>query len=164
MAVLNFTIQEVGSDVVVSGSGSVNTSFLTFQSTEFENAHIYENTASLLVADGDYDVYTQISGPRRFGSGNKDNFANSFSGDSFGFEGQNGRRSVFVPSGYTSNSPLNGVSTYNNKTISANFGFSAVTYTWTYSGGSINLDVILPPTPTPTVTTTQTPTPTPSGP
>jgi hypothetical protein len=163
-SVLNFTVQQVGSDVVISGSGSVNTSFLTFQYTQFDNAWIVENTATLLVADGDYDAYSQISGPRRFGPNSKTNFANSFSGDAFGFEGQNVSRLVYVPSGYTSNSPLNGVSTYNNKTISADFGFSAVTYTWTYSGGSINLDVILPPTPTPTVTTTQTPTPTPSGP
>jgi hypothetical protein len=127
-------IQQVGSNVVATGSGTINLSALTSNSSEREYAQII--SASGIFFDGSpaistFDVYTGLSGPSAFGSGGYYG-ANSGSGDSVGIsEGT----SIFVPTGYVSGAALSDTSTYTNKTLAA-LHLTTGTYTWTWGTGA----------------------------
>lgn len=126
------TIHQVGTDVRVTGSGTIDTTFLSlFLSGAGNTASIRPNSGNLLFASGLADWYTGFSGPTSFGSGGI-TFASSNSGNPVGIDGGGGN--LFVPQGYVSGTFLSDTSTYNNATF-ASLGITPGTYTWTWGTG-----------------------------
>jgi hypothetical protein len=166
---LNIIVSEVGANLVISGSGTLNVAALTLVSS---GATVVLGTNSnpglgIIFLDNAgettlFDVYTGFSPSTFFGS-NTAKFGDVFSGDSFGISVDDG--DIYLPTGYTSSSVINGSMTINNSTL-VEAGFLAGTYTYSWgSGGSadsiiINAVASVTPTPTPTVTNTSSPTPT----
>lgn len=167
---------EVGSNVVMSGSGSANTATLT---TAFSPGNQLANIMAELpiitlygTVNTDVNFYQGVTllnpnmGP---GNGGTNYSFNWTGGNSFGITEQGSPEAayLFLPVGYVSNSDL-GVTTalFSNKSFSS-LGINTGTYTWTWGSG-LNADSLTvqvgpaPPTPTPTETSAVTPTPTPT--
>lgn len=149
---ISISIQEVGSNVVVTGTGSANLSGLSFSSTgvgglrpalEGAKATVVVSSFSLnftnfLYYDGG------ITGPSSFGSGTEVT-PNSTSGDRFGVSGTGysafgPNAQLFFPEGYSSGDDLSGTSTYNSATIDS-LGLTAGTYTWTWPSDSVTVTI-----------------------
>jgi hypothetical protein len=157
------TILEVGGNVVVSGSGTVNLTGLSGPTSDAFADSITPLTAKLIIADGNgsypVDVYTGLSGVTSFGSGTITQGDSAGVGsNTFGFDSTNGI--LYVPSGYVSNSGISGSTQYNSGTY-LSLGVTVGTYVFTLPNDTITLQI--GPTPTPTPTTTSTPTPTNTG-
>jgi hypothetical protein len=162
------TILESGSNVIISGSGSINTTSLTALGNTSYAGRVQPVNAICQVGSnigGFADIYQFLggTGPTNIGTGFFSN-TNSGSGDFLGIQGFD--KKLFVPVGYTSGNPLSSTSTYNSQTLSS-MGFTPGTYTWNWGSGG-NADSLTiqigpdtsTPTPTPTVTATPTGTPT----
>jgi len=63
-----FTMEQVGSDVVVNGSGSLNTSDFVLGETGGPSG-LQANPAMLVVEGGTVDFFQSFSGPANFGPG-----------------------------------------------------------------------------------------------
>ncbi len=115
--------------MVVTGSGSLDLTGLTFYETSFYGASVDPSQAELLVGPlgGNIDIYTGASGPSSFGTGGS-TFASSGTGDVVSVLEDN---YVSVPAGYVSGDPLSDSSTYDNTTFAA-LGLTPGTYTWTW--------------------------------
>jgi len=135
------TLEELGSNVVATGSGTIDLTGLIFLSVGgVGGAAIAPNQGRFQLAGGSILNYTGLSGPTSFGSGGF-TLANSSSGDAVGtlvF----GSRVLFVPSGYLSGNPLSGTSTYNNATF-ASLGVTPGTYVWSWGTGLPNQNFTL---------------------
>ena len=123
------TIDQVGSNVVVTGSGAFNLAGLTFVgSLTGGGSDIQANTALIaLGTTGQVDLYTGFTGPTSFGIGSF-HFANATSGDVVLFERFVGN--LFLPRGYVSGNHLSDSLTFNNLTL-ASLGVTPGTYRWT---------------------------------
>lgn len=146
------TFSESNGNVVASGSGKLNITDLTYQSTPPATAPQMLSSQGVLVIGntGVPDIYgesSQIMGPFSFGTGGF-KFANSGSGDFVGLEARNGLPVLAVPTGYTSESPLTSSATWDNTTISG-LGLTPGTHTWHWGTGpnADSLKVIVPGTP-----------------
>jgi PEP-CTERM motif len=137
-------VEQVGSDVVATGSGSIDFADLTFQGFEIPAApDVDASDGRLAVAstseDGDY--YTGVSGPTQFGSGGLF-VADSGSGSEVGSVSAT---EIVIPPGYGAGDPI-GVSTatWNNQTIGS-LGLTPGTYVWTWGTGgdadSLTIDI-----------------------
>jgi cell division septation protein DedD len=170
-------ILEVGSNVVVSGSGSANTASLTSNPTSDQGANIIADISLVTLygsVNSSVDSYTGLIATHpNIGPGNGGpNYSFNRTGDnSFGISEQGSPTKVaylYLPTGYISNSDLGtSTATYTNKSFTT-LGLSTGTYTWAWgSGGTADSLTIqigpAEPTPTPTPTSTATPTPTPSS-
>ena len=127
------TLQQVGSNVVATGTGAIDLTGLSLQGTSpssppFINPHVADIFTG---SDQPIDGYQTISGPTNFGSGNGA-FANSSSGDSVGINGS--AALLVVPAGYVSGTALSDSSTYNNATLSS-LGVTPGTYVWSWGTG-----------------------------
>ena len=131
------TLNEIGTDVVGAGSGSLNTTDLT-------KGLFTVGQVIIRPAEGEFelgpnalrDIYFFISGPGSFGSGNLNNLANSESGNGVAVAGG---QFLYVPHDYISGSPLGiSTSTWNNATF-ASLGVTPGTYIWSWGSG-INAD------------------------
>lgn len=160
---------ESGSDVIMSGTGTFNTTALTFTfNGSFQgivrasNSLLRAGAGSSVVAS---DVYSGIVVyPSNFGSGGQFN-ANTGSGNPMGvLPFGPGDYRLLVPTGYVSNTTLTAQSTFTGQTLSS-LGCTVGTYTYSWGSGAntgtLTLEVIGTST-TPTPTTTQTPTVTPT--
>jgi hypothetical protein len=160
-APMTITITEVGSNVVMSASGTINLSGLTLVNSisgTYGGGGIGVSTATFLMgtfpANGaQYSGFTTT--PSDFGPGAGGGGATSSSGDVFGviFQGAP-PYSLIVPIGYTTGTQITSTQTFNNTTLST-LGLTNGTYTYTWSGGSIDIVVgtgLGGPTPTPTAT------------
>ena len=127
-------INQVGNDVVMTGSGTIDLTGLSFYGNgSFNNAYIVPSQGALMLGNlGFVKAYVNFSGPSSFGSGGFTNASGS-SGDAVGLSGS-GSNMLFVPSGYLSGNPLSDTSTYNNATF-ASLGITPGTYTWTWGTG-----------------------------
>jgi hypothetical protein len=161
-APMTVTIYESGSNVVMSASGTVDLSGLTLVSSSvgpFGGGGLGINNATFVCgANGSsgssYSGFTSV--PSNFGSGS--GLANSSgTGQAFGviFD-MAPPHLLIVPTGYTSGGNISSTQTFNNTSLST-LGLTNGTYTYTWSGGSI--DVVVGGTPGPTGT----PAPTSSG-
>jgi hypothetical protein len=138
------TLQQVGPNVVATGSGSIDLTGLTPAGTvQNDIGQLIPNGPTVLVGSGNNDLYTGFSEPGKFGSGG---FipANSNSGSLVGIAAV-----LFVPSGYISNTPLSpSTSTYDNATFST-LGVTPGTYVWTWGAFAptekFTLDVVPEP-------------------
>lgn len=141
-AAITITIEEVGSDVVVTGSGTIDLAGLTFDEDVISSAGIVSGFGIINVgssADQDVTVYDGVSGLAPFGSGAAPTIPDSGSGDIFGFAALNGGQ-LAVPLGYVSGSPLSATSTYTGATISS-LELTPGIYNATWGSGS-NADLI----------------------
>jgi hypothetical protein len=141
------TLQQVGSNVVATGSGAINLTGLTFSGTGGFDAEINGSTAFIITGNGaSLNVYTGFTGPTSFGSGSGV-LASIFSGDGVGIAESAGE--IFVPFGYVSGAALSDSSTYNNATLSS-LGVTPGIYEWTWGTGAnqnFTLDAVAPAVP-----------------
>jgi hypothetical protein len=131
------TIEQVGANDVVTGSGNIDLAGLSFESSGFGyDAALVPDLGLLNVGatgGSSVDVYTGFSGPSGFGTGGAVTYASSGSGNIAGIQNFSGN--LAVPSGYVSGSVLADSSTYDNATF-ASLGLTTGTYTWTWGGGA----------------------------
>ena len=132
------TLQQVGANVVATGSGAFNLNGLTLVDSQ-----IIKNQA-LVVASGaviqtsptgdvNIDRYNGFTGPTSFGSGGQA-LADFGSGDFVGISGTPG--DFFgVPHGYVSGNALTDSMTFNNATL-ASLGVTPGTYVWSWGDGA----------------------------
>ena len=162
------TIQQVGPDVLWSGSGSFNLASLSLLGSQNIGAGFASNQAIWAIGpETNVDQYggASLTYPTTFG-GVGGASAPTSSGETFGvIPGGVSGRVLLVPSGYISGTFISGTSTYNNTTI-AGMGLTLGTYTWNWGTGgnadSLTMVIGTSSTPTPTPTNTTTPTVTPS--
>ena len=133
---LTIDISQAGLNVVVTGSGAINLTGLTYDVTGPQLPQLGPDIAYVAVGTpAQLDLYLGISGPVSFGSGGLAN-ADSSSGDIFGIAGYYSE--LGVPAGYTSGTPLYGTETFDGATF-ASLGLTPGAYTYT-SGRHEHLD------------------------
>ena len=135
------TLQQVGSNVVATGSGPINLTGLAFVGDFIPAPGIRGNPAYIMTGAGAgvVDGYRGFTGPASFGSGG---FfaADTSSGDFVGMRG--GLGNLFVPQGYVSGAALSDSMTFNNATL-ASLGVTPGTYVWTWGTGLPNQNFTL---------------------
>ena len=155
------TISEVGSDVVMTASGTIDISGLTLVQAgagPFGSGGLGTSSATYLMGTSGrtFDLYSGFTSyPTSFG-GNGGGSSSSSTGDMFGviFQGAPPYELV-VPTGYTSGTQISSTQTFNNKSFSS-LGLTIGTYTYTWGSGKSMSVVIgngIMPTPTPTPST-----------
>lgn len=167
-AAMILRLEQVGGDVVVRGSGTINLSGLTPQGTDntytniFTDIQVYAGPAPE-VPDGHVKFWSGLTGgaPTISNSGDfiePDHSSSASFGDLFGLVSQDTRAGVnfglpllVLPQGYLSGAVLSGTSRFSGKTF-ATMGISPGTLTWT-----------LPSADTVTITTDAEPVPAPLG-
>jgi len=138
------TLQQVGSNVVATGSGAVNLTGLTFVISGADNPGVVPFSG--VISTGPFasmiDVYQGFTGPTDFGSG-AGALPNTASGDFVGISGVG--LGLFVPLNYISNTALSDSMTFNNATF-ASLGVTPGTYEWTWGSGlpNQNFTLIIP--------------------
>jgi hypothetical protein len=131
------TVQQVGSNVVATGSGSIDTSILGSAGFGPEVAYLGPSTSTVFVGPATTiipDVYqAAITGPSNFGSGLGMD-ATSGGGDFVGlaYSADN----IDVPSGYVSGASLSDTSTWAGQSLSS-LGITPGTYNWIFGPETI---------------------------
>ena len=163
LASITLRVEQIGPDVVITGSGKANLGGLTFVA----NNNFWTNYISDIEVyvgpdvfnDGNVSLYSGIAGPLSFGIDSSlyelaDNVGSS--GDLFGILADNGNgiNQLVLPLGYSSNSPLSGVSRFSSLTI-AQLGLTpGQLTTWSWGSGanadSLRLEVADSASPVPT--------------
>ncbi|MDQ8196316.1 hypothetical protein QEH59_17910 [Coraliomargarita sp. SDUM461004] len=143
-------LYEAGADVVLSASGSANTSDLTVMNGSGES-YLYAPAAVLQTVNRCYEFYSGVSfsGPTSF-TGTADMAGTFVSGDAVDIIGQN--EQIILPTGYISGSAVSGESIWAGVTL-ASMGLDEGTYTWTWgndlTADSLTLIVSQSPIPEP---------------
>ena len=142
------TLQQVGANVVATGSGAFNLNGLTFvdsriatnQALVIANSGVIQTAPTGLV---NVDEYNGFTGPTSFGSGGV-HLANTSSGDfvSIFASGEFFFQDIFLPTTYVSNAALSDSMTFNNQTL-ASLGVTPGTYVWTWGTGLPNQNFTL---------------------
>jgi VPDSG-CTERM motif len=130
------TLEQVGSNVVATGSGAFNLIGLTFSGSGVAGIGIAPSNPVIVTGpppSGSVDVYTGFTGPTSFGSGG-DFFPNTGSGNVVGIQNDPANSFVFVPPGYVSGAALSDSMTFNNATF-ASLSVIPGTYVWTWGTG-----------------------------
>jgi MYXO-CTERM domain-containing protein len=139
-------INQVGSDVVATGSGTLDLTGLTFEGSGTENTGLNAQASAIILgppAGAPADDYFGATGPTQFGPGSSTFQPTSGSGDLFGpIIGH-----IEVPQGYKSGAHLSATDTYANQTI-AGLGLAPGTYVYTWGTGahsdSLTINVSVP--------------------
>jgi hypothetical protein len=136
------TIQQVGSDVVATGSGNIDLTGLTSPQSFTFAAVIEASTGLIDLSTGAADLFNgTISGPTNFGPGigGSLTFASTSSGPIVGFDAEDAaifNRDLRIPSGYVSDSALStSTDTFASATL-ASLGLTPGTYQWTWGTGA----------------------------
>jgi hypothetical protein len=129
------TITQSGSDVVATGSGTINTAALVFQGPVFFPGTGFPSDPLVLLgptmSTNLIILWTVTSGPSTLGPGGLTD-ATSGSGSNFGtFE----KTFIGLPGGYVSGSSLSATDTWANQTF-ATLGLTPGTYTWSWGSGA----------------------------
>ena len=163
LASITLRVEQIGPDVVITGSGKANLGGLTFVANNNSWTN-YISDIEVYVGpdvfnDGNVSLYSGIAGPLSFGIDSSlyelaDNVGSS--GDLFGILADNGNgiNQLVLPLGYSSNSPLSGVSRFSSLTI-AQLGLTpGQLTTWSWGSGanadSLRLEVADSASPVPT--------------
>jgi len=127
------SLQQVGPDVVATGSGTINLNGLTLFVSGPGGSGLLQPAQSLvIVGSGLLDQYTASVTGTSFGSG-FDDFSNFDSGSLVGVDKFS--NFVYVPDGYVSGTPLGvSTSTFSGSTFSS-LGVTPGIYTWTWGAG-----------------------------
>lgn len=142
-SIFTVTLEQVGPNVVATGSGTIDLTGLTSFGSAFSNDELYPAHGIIGTGPaGTVDLYTGSSGPASFGPGSAA-FPSSTSGDSvfledFGLD-------IDVPQGYVSGTSLTSSATFDSTTL-VGLGATPGTYTWTWDSGanSFVLDIVKP--------------------
>lgn len=140
-AAIVLTVSQVGPDVVISGSGSLNITGIT---PLFNSGWVLPSGSrdSARVGAGTALAFGSLSGPATMGTGGAGGqFASSTTGVPFGITTFNSR--YFVPQDYVSGESLSGTATYNGVTL-ASLGFAEGTYVYTIPVTGDTITVIVP--------------------
>jgi hypothetical protein len=128
------TLQQVGANVVATGSGTIDLTGLTPTDTTNDfRSGIIPNTGAIAIGTPIFeneDLYTGFSGPSSFGSGVGTFPSSSGSGDKVAIDGD----LLAVPTGYISGHALADTSIYDAATF-ATLGVTPGTYEWTWGTG-----------------------------
>jgi PEP-CTERM motif len=132
-------LTQQGSNVVASGSGTIDTTDLTDLGTATYGyfANIEGHPADLQIGPTGPLItgfYVGISGPTNIGTGTFAVGGDSGSGDPVAL-GATGLGELFVPVGYISGSALSDSTTWDNQTFSS-LGVTPGTYKWTWGSGA----------------------------
>jgi hypothetical protein len=170
-AAMILRLEQVGLDVVVRGSGSINLSLLTPKGTNdtftniFNDIHAYAGPAAEN-DDGEVGFWSGLTGGPATISSTIDNLTPAVSlsasfGDLFGIISNDGsgtdgagKALLVLPQGYVSGAVLSGTSRFTGQTFSS-MGISPGTLTWT-AGSGASTDTV-------TITTDAEPVPAPLG-
>lgn len=156
-AAFTLTLQQVGANVVVTGSGSLNVSALTLMQNLTTTAFTYPDAGVLIngpTGQIPFSYYggASFQGPASFGTGSDMETAASVGSGSFaGIDG--GDKLLAVPRGYVSGAMLSSTDTYNNQTF-ASLGIVPGIYRYTWGSGAsvdtLTIDAVVPvPVPEP---------------
>ena len=130
--------QQDGSNVIATGSGTLDLSALTFRTSLPNFAAVYP-AAGLALVGPTTSTYTDeysgvsFSGPADFGSGIDDIAATSGSGDLVGVAYP--IEVILVPQGYVSGAALSDTSTWSGQSLNS-LGITPGTYSWTWGSGA----------------------------
>jgi hypothetical protein len=143
------TLEEVGSNVVATGSGQIDLTGLTFVPSNLSGVgNIDPSIGGVGVGAGNVDLYGGVpSTPASFGSGVLTEPSNT-SGGLVGFDAMAG--TLLVPKGYVSDALLLASSSIYDSATFASIGATPGTYTWTWGRGadqSFTLDIGQTPLP-----------------
>ena len=128
------TIDQVGTNVVATGSGTIDLAGLTFLfPAGLGGAGVNPSFGVFNTAGGPVALYSGVSGPTSFGSVGFFESADSSSGNPVAIQGAFGR--LAVPQGYLTGNPLSATFTFNNATF-ASLGITPGIYTWTWGTGA----------------------------
>ena len=137
-ATVTINVTEVGSDVVATGSGSLDLTGLTgvpggfFLTQSIQGSDAYVGLGD---ASSDMIAYSGLTGPSQFGSGGNV-FSSTSAGTSFAINGSLfGSPYVFVPNGYTSGTPIADTASWLGQSF-ASLGLTPGTYTWNSPSGA----------------------------
>jgi hypothetical protein len=128
------TIEQVGSNVVVNGSGSIDLTDLTPGPTGGIMSGIVPDLGAISIGSPNAvnsQTYYGTSEPQIFGSGGDTIPSSSGGGDNVSFY----ERSLTVPAGYVSGTALSDSSTYDSATF-ASLGLTDGNYTITWGSGA----------------------------
>jgi hypothetical protein len=131
-------ITQVGSNVVITGSGTLDLVGLTYDFSTCPPTEVVplDNTVLIGTYAGAVDVYSGITtSPGSLGSGGT-TAASSGSGDTFGIDDM----TLDVPAGYVSGGALSGSSTFDSTTI-ASLGFTPGTYVFSWNSSGVGAAV-----------------------
>ena len=142
-ASVTININQVGSDVVATGSGSLDLTGLTDQGVFGFSDDIHPSVAYIgLGAAGEMEGYSGFTGPDAFGSGGATHYS-SASGTTFALRGSGFFAPpgyVFVPLGYTGGSPIGSTATWLGQSI-ASLGLTSGTYVYSSAIDSVTVNV-----------------------
>jgi len=131
------TLEQVGSNVVATGSGAIDLTALSFLSTAGRLLpDVFPSSGQIITgqANAAHIYGGPISGPTSFGSGSGfPTAATSGSGDIVGIVGASGV--IAVPFGYISDTALSDSAFYLGATFSS-LGVTPGTYEWTWGSGA----------------------------
>ena len=129
-----FDITQVGSNVVITGSGTLDLTGLTYNFSTYAPTEVVPSLNTVLIgpAGGAVDVWSGFtSSPATLGPGGT-TLASSGTGETFGINDM----ALDVPGGYTSGESLFGSSTFDNTTI-ASLGFTPGTYVFSWDSSGV---------------------------
>ena len=143
------TLEQQGSNVVASGSGSIDLTGLTFESSASDITIAIDPSAGTMVIRPTTgpagDLYFGLFGPTSFGSGGyivASSGSGDIAGEVFG--------TLYVPEGVSDN-PLSSSATWDNATLNS-LGVTPGSYEWTWGTGpnqNVTLDIMAAPIPEP---------------
>ncbi len=162
-AAMILRLEEVGGDVVVRGSGSINLIGLTSESTSntatntFSDMHVYAGPAAEN-NDGHVEFWSGLTGGPATISSTTDVFlplSSASFGDLFGIisndgsgVGGAGEALLVLPQGYISGTQLSGTSRFTGQTFTS-MGISLGTLTWTSGSNTVQFTTDAEPVPAP---------------
>ncbi|HEX3357330.1 MAG TPA: hypothetical protein VHS31_10205 [Tepidisphaeraceae bacterium] len=138
------TVQQVGSDVVATGSGSLNTAGTSILTTGSTNSAVDSAQASILLGPASQEFITvlqPVSGPAAFGSG-APTAASSGSGNSVGVSGFGGN--IAVPKNFLGGDLGTSTDTWSNQTLST-LGLNSGTYVYTLPSDTFTVNILPEP-------------------
>ena len=141
-----YTINQVGNNVVGTGTGSLNTTGMTFLSVQNFNGTFLRSgfaqifSGHLSATDGSR-MSGSVSGPTTWGSASTTlHAASSSSGDDLGFQGNGGL--LYLPTGYVSGAALLTGDVWNNTTLAA-LELTTGIYNYTVSPNGDTISVLI---------------------
>jgi hypothetical protein len=153
-ATFDLMIEQVGTSVVVTGSGSLDLTGLSFIGSSALAGEMDPSFGLIFTGSPNLfsvDLYRGFTGPNAFGDGTRTT-ANSGNGQIVGIN--NFLSELAVPQGYLSGTPLVGTSIYDNQTLGS-LGVTPGMYLWTWGSiaadDSFTLDIVAVAAPAPSI-------------
>ena len=153
-AAYTVTFEQMGSNVVATGSGTIDLTGLSPNGPGFGGPGLDPNVGSVgtgPTALTSVNFYTGFSGPTSFGPGSGA-VPDSGTGDQVAIYGDVSVGLLVVPSNYVSDTALSSTSTFDKATI-ASLGATPGTYKWTWGTGAnadsftLNIEAVAMPEP-----------------